>query len=259
MAGRGVNAMLEAALDYAAKSWPIFPCKWQGENAKAPLTLNGHLNATTDPDQIRAWWTRYPNAMIGAPVHRKVVVLDVDPRNGGSAEDLAPTPTLTCVSGRNDGGMHLYYRRPGGQLVSTRLPKGIDLKANGYCIVPPSIHPVTGQPYRWDTAGEDGIAPLPAHLLGLLQPQVAPVRPMVRRGDGKGLVEFVARATTNVNDALYWAAMRAREDGVLDQLEDDLIAAASDAARTAGTWTPGGERQSRRTVDSARNSLLVGA
>lgn len=31
--------------------------------------------------------------------------------------------------------------RPAGPLTSTRLPKGIDLKVNGYCIVPPRHSP----------------------------------------------------------------------------------------------------------------------
>lgn len=52
--------------------------------------------------------------MIGAPVPEALLVIDVDPRNGGKLAELQlltgrlPT-TLTVWSGRNDGGRHLYF------------------------------------------------------------------------------------------------------------------------------------------------------
>jgi Bifunctional DNA primase/polymerase, N-terminal len=132
-------------LDLAAHGWDVFPCKWRGKNAKAPLTTNGHLDASRNPDQITTWWTRWPSAMIGAPVPESLLVVDIDPRNGGSLTELeslteALPPTLTAWSGRNDGGHHLYYLRPAGPLTSTRLPEGIDLK-----IEPPRACPAAGR------------------------------------------------------------------------------------------------------------------
>src|SRR4029450_7633617 len=129
-----------AALELAAQGWAVFPCRWRGENAKAPLTINGHLDASRDPNQIQRWWTRWPSAMIGASVPESLLVIDIDPRNGGDLAELesttGPLPaTLTAWSGRNDGGQHLYYLRPPGVLTSTRLPEGIDLQVNKYCIV----------------------------------------------------------------------------------------------------------------------------
>ena len=115
--------------------------------------------------------------MIGARVPESLLVVDVDPRNGGNLAELelftGPLPpTLTAWSGRNDGGRHLYFLRPAGPITSTRLPDGIDLKANGYCIVPPSIHPATGQPYRWE---QHPVAAIPPRLRALLLPPPRPV------------------------------------------------------------------------------------
>jgi hypothetical protein len=146
-AGRTAS-LSETALELAANGWAVFPCKWRGEEAKAPLTINGHHTASRDPDLIRAWWRGWPKAMIGAAVPDSLLVIDVDPRNGGDLEALtdlvgAMPETLTAWSGRNDGGRHLYFLRPHGPLTSTRLPEGIDLKINGYMIMPPSIHPAT--------------------------------------------------------------------------------------------------------------------
>src|SRR5690606_31069347 len=121
--------MLAAALDLAASGWAVFPCKWHiyGDHAKAPLTAHGHHEATRDPDVIRSWWRQWPPALIGAPVPESLLVLDLDPRNGGTVDALTEAagplpPTLTVWSGRGDGGRHWYYLRPAGQLTRPRLP-----------------------------------------------------------------------------------------------------------------------------------------
>src|SRR5688572_11141260 len=57
-----------------------------GRNAgKHPRTSNGLLDATRDPDRIRAWWSRWPDANIAVATGTAagIWVLDVDPANGG--------------------------------------------------------------------------------------------------------------------------------------------------------------------------------
>jgi hypothetical protein len=250
-AGRTAS-LSAAALELAANGWAVFPCKWRGEDAKAPLTTNGHHDASRDPSQIKAWWRCWPKAMIGAPVPDSLLVIDIDPRNGGDLEKLVALvgdlpPTLTAWSGRNDGGCHLYYLRPHGSLTSTRLPEGIDLKANGYCIVPPSIHPATGLPYMWI---DHPFASLPYRLRELLRPAQPPVRTYRGSSSDKasaGLVRTVAGAPESQrNKVLFWASCRAAENGVIDQIGGELIAAA------VSNGLP--ELEARRTVTSARRT-----
>jgi Bifunctional DNA primase/polymerase, N-terminal len=246
--------LIDAASELAAAAWEVFPCRHVtvGEyQAKSPMTPNGHLNATTDPDQIKAWWTRWPYAMIGARVPDNRIVIDLDPRNDGSIEAVeeltGPLPaTLTVWSGRNDGGRHLYFQRPASPLSSRRLPKGVDLKANGYCIMPPSIHPATGQPYRWQDEDAPAAA-IPAKLSELLH--LPPPTPIARAGSNAsaiGLLRAVVGAPEgNRNNVLYWASCRAAESGILD---DQVEALLINAAVTAGET----ETKARRTVASAR-------
>jgi hypothetical protein len=243
--------MITAALELGAAGWHVFPCWWAGPRAKSPITKHGHLEATTDPDQIKTWWRRWPYAMIGAPVPDSAIVIDIDPRNGGDPAELesltAPMPdTLTAWSGRNDGGRHLYFRRPAGALTSTKLPAGIDLKVRGYCILPPSIHPATGHPYSWD---EQPVAPAPLALRELLRPTPKPAT--VHRGNGgngAGLVRTVAEAPERKrHNALVWAAYRARDDGILTEITDELVA----AAVAAGGET---ETSARRVIASVRKA-----
>ncbi len=169
------------AVELAVRGWPVLPLR-----GKVPAIPGGRgvLDASSDVDQVRSWWSgRYAGANIGARVPASLVVLDVDPRNGG-AETLdqlvaehGPLPaTLTVWSGRGDGGRHLYYRRPFTRLTTKALP-GVDLKTGaGYVVVPPSLHPATRQPYRWAVREP---AAMPRWLQRLLTP--APVPPPAPR------------------------------------------------------------------------------
>ena len=73
--------VLPAALAYAAHGWPVFPCN---HIDKKPLTRHSFKDASVDPDQIRAWWKHYPEAMIGVPTGAStgIVILDVDQNIG---------------------------------------------------------------------------------------------------------------------------------------------------------------------------------
>ena len=67
--------MLDAALEYASQGFHIFPLI-PGE--KSPLTKNGFKDATTDPEQIRRWWSEHPDANLGLATGllSRLVVLD---------------------------------------------------------------------------------------------------------------------------------------------------------------------------------------
>jgi Bifunctional DNA primase/polymerase, N-terminal len=245
--------MLDGAYSLAAVGWEVFPCLWCGKNAKAPLVPSpGFHLATSDPEQIELWWTKWPKAMIGARIPASTLVIDVDPRKGGDLAKLVDSVgalplTLTVWSGRNDGGCHLYFRRSGGlATTSTRLPEGIDLKdaGKGYCIMPPSIHPATGQPYRWEMR-EPAI--LPQRLRELLRYTPPPVRPFSSNGDGSGLVRKVAETGEGNRDrVLYWAARCAVDEGLIDDIERDLVAA------SISTGFP--EKQAWNKIKSARKA-----
>lgn len=157
--------MLEAALAYAKIGWPVMPLQPRG---KIPMTENGQKDATTDPATIERWWRQWPNANIG--IHLEPIglcALDVDPRNGGTTEDLPDWPdTLEAKTG--GGGQHIFFRVPAGVTVPGKLRPGLDLKRRGYVVAEPSIHP-SGNIYHfldWEPGGEPPqIADAPDWLL----------------------------------------------------------------------------------------------
>jgi hypothetical protein len=76
------------------------------------------------------------------------------------------------LSGRYDGGHHLFFQRPLGQLTDVRLPNGIDLRLGGkhYTILPPSVHDATGGAYLWRWSPDAPAAELPPEVIALLAP-----------------------------------------------------------------------------------------
>ena len=52
------NPVHRQALEPRRTGWPVFPCQ---PGRKAPATPHGHLDATTSPAQIRAWFARPPS------------------------------------------------------------------------------------------------------------------------------------------------------------------------------------------------------
>lgn len=179
----------EAALHYARKGWAVFPC----DENKHPLTRHGHLSASADQRIITGYWQRYPQANIGLNCKASgIVVIDIDPRSEGHTtlarleDDHESLPeTLQALTGlQNDlRGHHYYFKAPAGdpQFKGVINP-GIDIKYNGYVILPPSVHP-SGIRYEWIDPNAK-IMPLPEWLKELIvKPAVKiPVR-RTRQGD----------------------------------------------------------------------------
>jgi hypothetical protein len=181
------------AIDYGLHGWPVFPCRAKvpaissphagGSRGRAHRECGGRcgrpghgvLDATTDPALIAMWWgDKYVGLNIGGRVPESMVMIDIDPYKSG-LESLAALEknfdklpaTLTDFSGRGDGGIHYWFRRPAGKLTDRRLGDGIDIKTStGYAILPPSLHPLTNKPY---IRIEAPVAAPPVWLIDLLQ------------------------------------------------------------------------------------------
>ena len=144
------------ALSHARKrGWYVLPlhsmrngcCSCGKKNcaspAKHPRTAHGEKDASIDPNQIRQWWERWPDANIGiATGPSGLVVLDIDGEGGLALfKELAgdPTETLLAKTGRPNGS-HIYYQGTG---IPSSQVKGehLDVRgATGYVVAPGSVH-----------------------------------------------------------------------------------------------------------------------
>lgn len=161
---------LDSALKYVAYGWHVFPCHSVldgqcscgnpscGNAGKHPRTLRGVHDSSDDPEQVREWWRRWPDANPALDCGKSgLFVIDVDPRHDGFESldnfealrgDSLPQ-TLTSFTG--SGGLHLFFEQREDLRARGRNPwlKGVDVKADGgYVMLPPSTH-MSGNPYRW--------------------------------------------------------------------------------------------------------------
>ena len=179
-------SMGEKAATYARAGMEVFPVQWIDDDGafscghadcspgKHPMTPRGHLDATTDPEQIAKWWQQWPDANIGHRPAEEEFVLDVDPRNGGN-ESLAELfkqhgniETVESITG--GGGRHLYLRLPRGVEIVGKIRgyPGIDVKSHdGYVLLPQSNHK-SGRRYEWEASSRGPRAIAPQWLIDLL-------------------------------------------------------------------------------------------
>lgn len=219
---------MSAALSLAAGGWAVLPL--DGKTPTTGHTPHGHKDATTKRRRIQRWWNDN-NWNIGCPVPDSVLIFDIDPRNGGSLAELEHLAgvqlprTLEVISGRRDGGRHLYFRRPFLRPYRGNIPQGIDLKTSGYMVMPPSLHPDTGKRYRWV---HRDIARLPQPVIDLMQPRELP-SPGTRTVDVAALVSTIRSAPRGERHNIFvWAVNRAAEAEVGRHVWDRLVLAADD-------------------------------
>jgi Bifunctional DNA primase/polymerase, N-terminal len=248
------NQTLRQALTYADRGWPVFPCQ---PGQKIPATRHGYLDATTDQQQITAWFGRHPgwNLAIatGAPGPD---VLDVDKHGsrGNGYPALMRLQAAGLIDGAStyvrtpSGGVHIYFR--GSDQRNGHLPsRHLDFRsAGGYVLVPPSQ--IGGRPYKLMIRNLDGHGGLDWQaVIRFLEPSRQYQRPAPRQSPEQGISRLArwvaAQPEGNRNEGLFWAANRVLE---ADPAAD--LSPLADAAHWAGLSDP----EITRTLDSARRT-----
>ncbi|GAA2653629.1 bifunctional DNA primase/polymerase [Streptomyces vastus] len=227
---------------------------------------HGVYDASTEPERIRElfaaapWATGYGIACGLEPHH--LIGIDLDTKSGtdssAALRELALrhlfTIPETVVVMTPSGGRHLWLSGPPDVVVPNsagRLAPGIDIRGAGGYLVGPGSRSAHGVYSTAPGTSHLAPAPCPRALLRLLTPppRTHHPTPSSAGGHGQGLVQFVAAAHEGQrNTRLFWAACRAYENGIGDELVEPLV----DAALQVGL----SEREARSTVGSARR--LVG-
>lgn len=163
------QSMLDAALEYAARGWAVFPL---AEGTKIPCIQGGFTQATTDEEQIRLFWAARPNCNIGIAtggMSNGLVVVDVDLDNDKGEDGYVALKAWEAEHGELQegacastprGGMHLYFTSDEPFSCSTNQEEGIDVRADGgFVVAPPSVRD-DGRRYEWDLHPDDYGVPL---------------------------------------------------------------------------------------------------
>lgn len=149
-----------------ARKYPVFPCAQD----KRPRTKRGFHDASQDPEQVRSWWTRWPDSLVGVPTGQitGIVAIDYDPDKATNAThkwlaEHTDLLTSTRVHTTARGGKHYLFRstdrfQTGTDLVLDGSPRrGLDLRASGGYVI--------WWPAHLGGTDDTSIAPLPSGLI----------------------------------------------------------------------------------------------
>ncbi|CAN5693335.1 hypothetical protein BH11PAT2_BH11PAT2_04770 [soil metagenome] len=147
------NTLLEAALGYLDDCRTVIPLN--GKKPVIPSWKEYQDGKAPTAEEMTTWFNTYGDqitglGMVTGYVHG-LAVLDLENDEDPTRFEIPPT----AVSRTGSGGWHYFFDFPkdtdfvkSGSLI----PSGIhgDMKADGgYVVVPPSIHPTTGNAYEW--------------------------------------------------------------------------------------------------------------
>lgn len=144
---------------YAVRGWKIFPCV-----GKIPAVSDWRSATKPSISQMRNWLTNGKN--LGLPMSANgLVCIDVDAKGLDAwtrllAEKGEPL-TLKARTGSGNGFHYIFKAEPGVKYRG-KLCDGVDVKHNGYIVIPPSTHPTTGLHYEW--LNEENNGPMPEWL-----------------------------------------------------------------------------------------------
>lgn len=181
------------------------------------LLCHAAYAGTTAGIKLDQMFEDHPDSLLGlrTGIGSGLFVLDFDMHEGGKngietlvkMKEAGVLPlTVTALTG--GGGVHLYYRHPGGDL---RVPNdnrgkvgpGVDVKGDGgYVIVPPSQKTNKPNGYRWydgRSPWQYEIADLPSSLLVV----ISRVKEVIRRYPAPAInVDFSLLTTKALGEAL---------------------------------------------------------
>jgi hypothetical protein len=228
---------LEMALTLAGRGWYVFPCKPD----KSPFTAHGMKDSSMDEGIIKAWWERWPGALVGISCQASgFFALDIDTKNNvdgwrsftelitthGRGVDIDYGPAQETLS----NGLHLLFKYPDGLDVPNnagKLGAGLDLRSRGYIC--------TGSGYSWlDGHGPDcPLTDAPGWLLDLIRemskPKQISTAPTVGSMAGAGEYwkeYFLSRASVgNRNESGFGLACQLRDSGLSESEAEQVMSA----------------------------------
>ena len=176
--------MINEALDYVERGWPILPLLPMGKRPNFPVleevygaTAWAHLRNGTNLDDVRQWFKCDAETNIGIITGRGLVVADVDKPSKLNGLGFPVTPVA-----QTSRGYHVYLDGRGLDIGGGSPPWG-DIKSDGYVVAPPSVHE-SGARYSWYpylSYADIPLAPVPDSILALLNsPTPDPQTPKVK-------------------------------------------------------------------------------
>src|ERR1035437_1393249 len=157
--------IVEHSVFYATcQGWQVFPVPVDTKKSHKSAERSGGRpwGATTDQNEIRRDFEKWPNANVGIVTGAvsDIFVLEADTKDGHDVDGLASLMALeqehgalpaTLQAESPSGSVHYYFKHPGFDIKNSAsaVAPGVDVRGDGGMVVaPPSVKPGKGV-YRW--------------------------------------------------------------------------------------------------------------
>jgi Bifunctional DNA primase/polymerase, N-terminal. len=174
---------LESALSLARLGYFVFPCGPKKKEPFGEIAAKGCNSATRSELVITNWWASHPDCNIGLKCEN-CLVIDVDQKGGknGTADllevirELGPLPEGP-VSMTPSGGYHLFFARPGEEIVGkcgviwNGKTTGTDIRVGNQYIVAPPSELATRYSWKSPLVPVDALPKLPERWIEEFLPQ----------------------------------------------------------------------------------------
>ena len=272
----GVKGLLDSALKLAGKGYPVFPLL---AGSKEPATKHGLKDATTDPEQIKRWWSENQNYNIGIAAPGLLVV-DLDaykPEATQSKEKLFGgfVPADIPVVATPRGGFHYYlhvapeWAAEWGIGNNVDILPGVDLKGcgKGYAVAPGSV--VDGKEYKltggWtELPALDQLPELPEQTRRAIEQTISNRKPANGNGNGHNPQSLPKHTPVDLQELercllRIWTRGRRQAlalaiSGLLRKLGYDEPTTAALLGRVA---TAAGDEEQEKRLDAVRDTYAA--
>lgn len=165
--------MLEAALKYADMGFSVIPVKpdidpVENKPLKKPyIPWTEFQKRKATQDEIKEWFKKWPNAMIGLVTGEisDLCVVDADSREAiDQIEELLPENLVVPIATTPRGGQHYYFKHMDGLSNRANVLEKIDVRTTGgYIVAAPSKNNGSGQ-YEWKVEIDSFLFQMPFSL-----------------------------------------------------------------------------------------------
>lgn len=202
-----MNEILAAALEYELMGFSVIPCNpsMEEDKGKKPFVKwELYQKQKASQDEIKKWWTKWPDAMIGIVTGEisGLFVVDCDsPAAKEKIEEILPE-TFECPICQTPRGWHYYFKWAPGL---TNSNNGVlhSRGSGGFVIAPPSKRS-NGNSYIWTSALAKSPPITPPILINILKDNINIY------GDAKNTDVTNVTLVTNVTN--YFSHLRRNDD-----------------------------------------------
>lgn len=151
--------ILEAALKYASMGFSVIPVQppkkgadGKDENKKAIIKWEPFQKKAAEPELIKQWWLKWPDARIGIVCGKvsDLAVVDCDSEEAKKAVDeLIPDSLTVPIAKTPRGGYHYWFKNDSKLATGTGAMPNVDIRAEGGMIIASPSAGLNGNGYRW--------------------------------------------------------------------------------------------------------------